>query len=136
MPSIRRTHGALKRTRIAHSGCFFVACSWATAKKATSAPHGPLEPGTQPQWGGGDGFARALLCWLFPVLHSLTKAKNRTLDEVEEGLRVDLVDAGLRLDRAKWLTYAEPAVRFAVTHMRDAQGLEPWAWGASVQIGG
>jgi hypothetical protein len=26
------------------------------------------------------------------------------LDEVEEGLRADLVDAGLRLDRAKWLT--------------------------------
>ena len=64
------------------------------------------------------------------------RPKNRTLDEVEEGLRVDLVDAGLRLDRAKWITYAEPAVRFAVTHMRDAQGLEPWAWGASVQIGG
>jgi hypothetical protein len=27
------------------------------------------------------------------------------LDEGEEGLRADLVDAGLRLDRAKWLTY-------------------------------
>lgn len=58
------------------------------------------------------------------------------LDEVEERLRADLVDAGLRLDRAKWLTYAEPAVRFAVTHTRNAQGLEPWAWGASVQRGG
>jgi hypothetical protein len=30
------------------------------------------------------------------------------LDEVEERLRADLVDAGLRLDRAKWPTYAEP----------------------------
>ena len=47
------------------------------------------------------------------------------LDEVEERLRADLVEAGLRLDRAKWLTYAEPAVRFTVTHMRNAQGLEP-----------
>ena len=58
------------------------------------------------------------------------------LDEVEERLRADLVEAGLRLDRAKWLTYAEPAVRFTVTHTRNAQGLEPWAWGASVQRGG
>jgi hypothetical protein len=28
------------------------------------------------------------------------------------------------------------AVRFTVTHTRNAQGLEPWAWGASVQRGG
>jgi hypothetical protein len=49
------------------------------------------------------------------------------LDEVEEGLRADRVDAGLRLDRAKWLTYAEPAVRTEVTQVRNAQGLEPWA---------
>jgi hypothetical protein len=58
------------------------------------------------------------------------------LDEVEERLRADLVDAGLRLDRAKWLTYAEPAVRTVITQVRNAQGLEPWAWGASVQRGG
>jgi hypothetical protein len=59
------------------------------------------------------------------------------LDEGEEGLRADLVDAGLRLDRANWLTYAEPAVRMVVTHVRNAQGLEPWAWVAvSVQRGG
>jgi hypothetical protein len=58
------------------------------------------------------------------------------LDEVEEGLRADLVDAGLRLDRAKWLTYADPAVRTVVTNVRNAQGMEPWAWGASVQRGG
>jgi hypothetical protein len=51
------------------------------------------------------------------------------LDEVEERLRADLVEAGLRLDRAKWLTYAEPAVRTVVTQVWNAQGLEPWAWG-------
>jgi hypothetical protein len=59
------------------------------------------------------------------------------LDKVEEGLWADLVDASLRLDRAKWLTYAELAVqRTVVTHVWNAQGLEPWAWGASVQRGG
>jgi hypothetical protein len=58
------------------------------------------------------------------------------LDEVEEGLRADFVGAGLRLDRAKWLTYAEPAVHTVVTQVRNAHGLEPWAWGTSVQTGG
>jgi hypothetical protein len=55
---------------------------------------------------------------------------------VEERLRADLVDAGLRLDRAKWFTYAEPAVHTVVTQVWNAQGLEPRAWGASVQRGG
>jgi hypothetical protein len=70
------------------------------------------------------------------------------LDEVEERLRADLVDAGLRLDRAKWLTYAEPAVRrTVVTQVRSARtglgamgvgriGAER-AWGSNlVRIGG
>jgi hypothetical protein len=60
------------------------------------------------------------------------------LDEVEERLR-----AAGRSRRCRpaprpgglsgRLTYAEPAVRFNATHVRNAQGLEPWAWVASVQ---